>query len=146
MKLSKRAEYGLRAIVALARLDPQTYVQSKDLAKQEGLPNKFLEAILLTLRRGEFLESKVGAGGGYRLSKPAKSISVGDLIRRLEGRLAVKDNTPSGSETTPGPLAVRLVNDKLTQATDSVLDDISLEQLLEHVARASTQGNSMYYI
>lgn len=145
MKLSKRAEYGLRAIVALARLEANTYVQSKDLSKQENLPNKFLEAILLTLRRAGFLESKVGAGGGYRLTKQPRDISVGELIRRLEGRLSISDTTPT-PETLPGPLAVRLINDKLTQATDSVLNDITLQQLLDHISRASQQANAMYYI
>ena len=70
MRLSRRTEYGLRAMIQLARLGPRRYVQSKDLSQQEGLPNKFLEAILLALRRGDFLESKVGSGGGYRLTRP----------------------------------------------------------------------------
>jgi len=86
LRLSKRTEYGLRAVVQLARLEPRTYIQSKDLVAREDLPNKFLESILLALRRGNFLESKVGSGGGYRLSRPPKDISVGELIRRLEGR------------------------------------------------------------
>lgn len=145
MKLSKRTEYGLRAIVALARLQPQTYMQSKDLSKQEELPNKFLEAILLALRRGGFLESKVGAGGGYRLSKRARDISVGDVIRRLEGRLSIKESGPA-NETAPGKIAVRLLNDKLTNATDTVLDEMTLEELLEHVAKASAKADQMYYI
>ena len=62
----------LRTVVQLARLEPRTYVQAKDLAKQENLPSKWLEAILLALRRGDFLESKVGSGGGYRLSRPPR--------------------------------------------------------------------------
>lgn len=144
MKLSKRTEYGLRAIVSLARMGEDAFVQSKDLSKNEELPNKFLEAILLTLRRGGFLESKVGAGGGYRLSRKAKDISVGDLIRRLEGRLAVKESGPA--ETAPGKVAVRLINDKLTAATDVVLDEMTLEELLEHVSRATSRTEGMYYI
>ena len=91
MKLSKRTEYGLRAIVQLARLRPSEFVQSRDLSAQEELPNKFLESILLALRRGGFLESKVGSGGGYRLSRPAKDIRVGELVRRLEGRLTIHE-------------------------------------------------------
>ena len=69
MRLSKRTEYGLRAVVRLAQVWPRGYVQNKDLAEQEQLPNKFLEAILLALRRGGFLDSKVGSGGGYRLMR-----------------------------------------------------------------------------
>src|SRR6185295_13848085 len=99
-----------------ARLAPRNYVQSRDLAKQETLPNKFLEAILLALRRGGFLESKVGSGGGYRLSRLPRDISVGELIRRLEGRLTVKDDTPTG-DRSPGEVAIHLINERLTDAT-----------------------------
>ena len=80
MRLSKRTEYGLRAIVQLAQLWPRNFVQSKDLAEHEDLPNKFLESILLALRRGGFLESKVGSGGGYRLSRSPREIRVGDKV------------------------------------------------------------------
>ena len=101
MKLSKRTEYGLRAVVHLARLWPHKYIQSKDLSKEEDLPGKFLEAILLALRRGGFLESKVGAGGGYRLSRSPREIRVGEIVRRLEGRLTIKEGR-SQREGTPG--------------------------------------------
>jgi Rrf2 family protein len=145
VKLSKRTEYGLRAVVQLARLDPRAYVQSKDLAQHENLPNKFLEAILLALRRGDFLESKVGSGGGYRLLRPPREIRVGDLIRRLEGRLTVKEPVPT-AEMSPGEVAVRLINERLTDATDEVLDQMTLEQLLEKISRAGSLQQSMYYI
>jgi Rrf2 family protein len=145
LRLSKRTEYGLRAVVQLGRLWPRNYVQSKDLAEQEGLPNKFLESILLALRRGGFLDSKVGSGGGYKLSRPPRDISVGDVIRRLEGRLTIKEGA-SSAETSPGRMAVRLINERLTQATDDVLDNMSLEELLEHVSKASSSAQEMYYI
>ena len=145
MKLSKRTEYGLRAAVQLARLWPRHFVQARDLAQQEALPNKFLESILLALRRGGFLQSKVGSGGGYRLAKNPRDISVGDLIRRLEGRLSSGEPLPL-RELSPGEVAVRLINDKLTQATDEVLDSMSLEQLMEHVAQAGNLRQAMYYI
>src|SRR5438874_6701918 len=120
MRLSKRTEYGLRAVVQLARLWPRQFVQSKDLAQQESLPNKFLESILLALRRGGFLESKVGSGGGYRLARAPRDIAVGDLIRRLEGRLTLKESGPPVAELSPGKVAVRLINEKLTAATEDV--------------------------
>jgi Rrf2 family transcriptional regulator, cysteine metabolism repressor len=145
LRLSKRTEYGLRAVVQLARLWPRNFVQSRDLAQQEGLPNKFLESILLALRRGGFLESKVGSGGGYRLSRSPRDIAVGDLIRRLEGRLTLKEGH-SSADASPGKVAVRLINEKLTQATDDVLDTMTLEELLEHVNRATSSAQEMYYI
>jgi len=145
VRLSKRTEYGLRAVVALARQDPRAYVQSKDLAQQEGLPNKFLESILLALRRGDFLESKVGSGGGYRLSRSPRDIRVGDLIRRLEGRLTAKEPMPGG-DLSAGELAVRLINERLTDATDDVLDALTLEQLLDQIGKTGSLQQSMYYI
>ena len=144
MRLSKRTEYGLRAVVQLARLWPRGYVQSRDLAQQENLPNKFLEAILLALRRGGFLESKIGRDGGYRLSRGPADIRVGDVIRRLEGRLSAKEGE-STNERSPGEVAVHLLNEKLTEATDGALDDLTLEQLLEHVNRSGSL-QQMYYI
>ena len=144
MKLSKRTEYGLRAIVHLARLWPHKYIQSKDLSREEVLPGKFLEAILLALRRGGFLESKVGSGGGYRLSRSPRDIRVGEIVRRLEGRLTVNDlPNESGS---PGEMAVHIINEKLTEATDEVLDKLSVEDLAEQAMRGGHPQQSMYYI
>lgn len=145
MRLSKRTEYGLRAIVQLARLHPTFFVQSRDLAREEKLPNKFLEAILLALRRGGFLESKVGSGGGYRLSRPASDILVGDVIRRLEGRLSAGGGQVHG-DTTPGELATHVINHRLTEATDRALESMTLEQLLEEVSRLKDPSHAMYYI
>jgi Rrf2 family protein len=132
-------------VVQLARLWPRHFVQSRDLSQQENLPNKFLESILLALRRGGFLESKVGSGGGYRLSRAPKDISVGDLVRRLEGRLTVKESA-TVRDLSPGEVGVRLLNQRLTDATDEVLDNLTLEQLVEHVNRASSVQQAMYYI
>lgn len=144
MRLSKRTEYGLRAVIQLARHGADAYVQSRDLAQEEHLPNKFLESILLALKRGEFLESKVGSGGGYRLARPAREIRVGDLIRRLEGRLAAKDPIPR-HDISPGEAGVRFISQRLTEVTDEFLDEMTLEQLLDHVSRVGTV-DAMYYI
>jgi Rrf2 family protein len=145
VRLSKRTEYGLRAVVQLVRLWPRHFVQSRDLAQTEKLPNKFLESILLALRRGGFLESKVGSGGGYRLSRAPRDIVVGDVIRRLEGRLSIKEG-PQAADRSPGEVAVHLINQKLTDATDDVLDTMTLEQLLDHVNKATGTHQEMYYI
>ena len=135
----------LRAIVQLARLGPRSFIQSKDLAHQEALPVKFLESILLALRRGGFLESKVGSGGGYRLSRPPKEIAVGEILRRLEGRLTVDDGKKA-SDISPGEVAVHLLNQQLTDAMSKVLDAMTLAQLMEHVNRTAGQQQEMYYI
>jgi Rrf2 family protein len=132
--------------VQLAKLWPRNFVQSKDLSQTEGLPSKFLESILLALRRGGFLESKVGSGGGYRLSRSPKEIGVGDLIRRLEGRLTVKEGVASAADHSPGKVAVGLINERLTEAMDQVLDAMTLDELVEQVNRAGNSNQEMYYI
>lgn len=145
MRLSKQTEYGLRAVVQLARMGPRQFVQSRDLSQAEALPNKFLEAILLSLRRGGFLESKVGREGGYRLARAPKDIRVGDLVRRLEGRFTIKEGAVA-SDVSPGEAAVHLLNEKLTEATDNVLDNLTLEQLLDEANKAAGTHQQMYYI
>ena len=145
MILSKRTEYGLRATVQLGRLWPAHYIQSRDLSKQEDMPNKFVESILLALRRGGFLESKVGSGGGYRLSRPPSEINIGDVIRRLEGRLSTREGEMP-RDIPPGQIAVHLINQRLTEATDTVLDHVTLEDLLDDVNRRSSGQQEMYYI
>jgi DNA-binding IscR family transcriptional regulator len=70
---------------------------------------------------------------------------VGELVRRLEGRLTAKEgNLPA--DLSPGELAVHLLNDKLTDATDEVLDSMTLEQLMEQVSRSGNLAQQMYYI
>ena len=89
MKLSKRGEYGLRAMIDLATWEAQDeVVQIKEIAEREQIPAKFLEQILLTLKNAGLLQSKMGMGGGYHLAKPADQITLGHIVRVLDGPLA----------------------------------------------------------
>ena len=90
MRISKRGEYALRALIDLgvAQEMGQPMLQIGELARQENLPVKFLEAILVQLKELGYLESKRGKKGGYTLAKPMNTIRIGDVIRKLEGPLA----------------------------------------------------------
>ena len=89
MKLSKRGEYGLRALMDMASWDhSNAIIQIKDIAEREQIPIKFLEQILVTLKNAGLLHSKMGVGGGYYLAKPADQISLGQIVRILDGPLA----------------------------------------------------------
>ena len=90
MNLSKRGEYGLRAMIdlSIARELGRDLVQLSELAQSEKIPVKFLEQILLALKQGGFLESVRGKYGGYRLARPAKEILVGQIVRFLDGPIA----------------------------------------------------------
>ena len=87
--LSKKTKYGLKAITFIARQDDRTPVQIATISKSENISHKFLESILLTLRKSGFLGSKKGKGGGYYLLKEPKDILMTDIIRILEGPIAM---------------------------------------------------------
>jgi Rrf2 family protein len=89
MKLSKRGEYGLRAMIDLAAWDHESpVVQIKEIADRQQIPSKFLEQILLNLKNAGLLHSRMGVGGGYYLAKPADEITLGHIVRVLDGPLA----------------------------------------------------------
>lgn len=87
--LSKKTKYGIKAITFIARQEDKTPIQIATIAKSENISHKFLESILLTLRKSGFLGSKKGKGGGYYLLKEPKDILMTDIIRILEGPIAM---------------------------------------------------------
>lgn len=89
MHLSKRGEYGLRAMIDLTSWSAtQKYVQLKDIAERENIPVKFLEQIMLSLKNAGLVNSRMGIHGGYYLAKRSDQISLGQIIRVLDGPLA----------------------------------------------------------
>jgi Rrf2 family protein len=95
-QLSKRTQYSLRALYALARSYGEGPVLIAHLSKEEAIPRKFLEQILLSLKAAGLVESKKGKGGGYALVRPPDQITVASVIRMMEGPLAP---LPCASET-----------------------------------------------
>ena len=87
--LSKKTKYGLKALAYLARQEDNTPVQIAVISKSENISQKFLESILLTLRKTGILGSKKGKGGGYYLIKDAADVPMTDVIRVLEGPIAM---------------------------------------------------------
>ena len=88
MKLTSRSEYALLALVYLARNDSDEYISVETVALAQGIPPKFLEQILLALKRAKYLKSSKGQRGGYRLAKPADKITLAEVIRLFDGALA----------------------------------------------------------
>jgi len=87
MKFSRKAEYALRAVQAMCRTAPGTVFSIQSLATEEHIPLKFLEQILLILRKGGLLHSRRGAGGGYQLAKPANRITLREILELVDGPL-----------------------------------------------------------
>ena len=88
MKLTCRSEYALLALVYLARCETEKYVSVQTIAAAQGIPPKFLEQILLTLRLAKYLHSSKGKSGGFRLAKSPDKISLAEIVRLFDGALA----------------------------------------------------------
>lgn len=86
--ISQKAKYALRALLALARADGNCPVQISDIARTQAIPKKFLEQILLELKRAEIVTSRRGKQGGYLLQRPATEISFGEVLRLIDGPVA----------------------------------------------------------
>jgi Rrf2 family protein len=88
MKLTVRSEYALLALVHLARDESDRFISVEAIAQSQGIPPKFLEQIMLTLKRAKYLRSTKGQRGGYRLAKPADKITLAEIVRLIDGALA----------------------------------------------------------
>jgi len=88
MRLSRRSEYGLRALTDLVRHDGEGPVALAVLAQRNNLPTKFLEQIMATLKHGGVVRTTLGAHGGYALAADASTVTIGRVVRLLDGALA----------------------------------------------------------
>ncbi|MFC7051675.1 RrF2 family transcriptional regulator [Hansschlegelia quercus] len=133
--LTKKAKYGLKAMVDLARLDPGRSTFVAEVAERNAIPKKFLDAILGELRNAGMLTSKKGKAGGYMLARSADTIMVGAIIRALDGPLA-PITCASRSAYTPcddckdvEACQVRLMMVEVRDAISEVLDERSLAEM-----------------
>jgi Rrf2 family protein len=140
--ITMRAKYALKALGRLARARGEP-VLIADIAKAEGIPHKFLEHILAQLKQHGIVHSKKGRGGGYALGRDATSISVGAVIRILDGPLAP---VPCLSKTAYRPCdecmneatcGVRLILKDAHEATTRILDVATVADLVRSSERAS---------
>src|SRR5579863_9976943 len=138
-QLSKRTQYGLRALYALARSYGQGPVLISHLAEDESIPRKFLEQILLALKSSGLVESKKGKGGGYALVRPPSEITIAAVIRMMEGPIAP---LPCASETRfrkcdecvdIETCGTRIVMREVRDAMARILDATTLAMVCERV-------------
>jgi Rrf2 family protein len=150
MRLSKRGEYGLRAMMALASTDPDGQIptiQIREIAAGEQMPAKFLEQILLALRNAGLLHSKMGVGGGYHLAKAPDEISLGHIVRVLDGPLApVKCVSQMAYEPCGCPdeetCGLRLVMGDVRNAIADVLDNTTLADVIARIEEVASSGSA----
>jgi Rrf2 family protein len=160
MRLSKRGEYGLRAMITLAGPAGNSrsiaMMQIKDISQREKISPKFLEQILLTLKNAGLLHSKMGVGGGYYLARPASEISLGQIFRVLDGPVApVKCVSHMAYEPCGCPdeqtCGLRLAMSDVRNAIADILDNTSLaditkrqEALRQQLVQQSNVKNGVF--
>jgi Rrf2 family protein len=134
VRISRKAEYALRALVVMAR-QPKSW-QIQELSLRENIPVKFLEQILLGLRNAGLLNSKRGVGGGYVMRKAASEITVGEVIRTFDGPLTI---VPCAAEVAGEPCTcpdrlrcpLRLFMTGVRRDFAALLDGKTIEELVK---------------
>jgi Rrf2 family protein len=129
MKLSTRSRYGLRAIIHLA--NKRCCCSTRDVSHETHVPYEYLEKIFSRLHKADIIDVKHGVDGGYYLSEPPKNISVGKIIRTLEGSLSPVACT---GDSPPCPLRFRCTTrpvwDRIESAITKTLNSMTLETIL----------------
>ena len=134
--LSKKAKYALKALFVLAQEKETGAVKTDEIASKAGIPKKFSEAILLDLKKGGMLHSHRGRGGGYVLRRSPEEINVADVIRIIDGPLALTTCTrknnymPCEECLDPATCEIKLVMQKVRDATVAILEGISIRDAI----------------
>lgn len=144
MKLSTRGRYGLRALIDLAAHCQQEAVSISSIAARQGISESYLEQLVRKLKKSGLVVSSRGVQGGYRLAKPAAEISVGDILRSLEGNLKAvecpglqEEKGCKDADFCVTKYVWQRINDSITDAVDG----ITLEQLVAEDEKARKKKN-----
>jgi len=148
LKVSTKGRYGLRAIVDLAVNDKEGQVSLKSIAERQGLSENYLEQLFASLKKSGLVKSVRGAQGGYMLSKPPKKITVGDVLRSLEGTLCPVDCIDLDMHTSCNKADVCVtapVWTKLRDKINEVVDSFTIADLVQDF-KNKTENDYIYYI
>jgi Rrf2 family protein len=143
MAFSAKTEYGLVSLLELAAIHGQGGVlQVGEIALRQGIPDRYLEQMLTSLRRAGILRSIRGPKGGYQLARPPAEIRVVEVVVALEGEAVPRG---SGSRDSAEFSVLLELEGRLEQARRSILEQTTLQQLLDARERLA-QAQSMYFI
>lgn len=135
MKLTYKGDYALKAVLDLALHYDKELVTSHDMAKRIDAPAKFLEQVLLDLKKGRFVESRRGNIGGYLLSKPPAKITVGDVVRYIDGPIepisCVKEKYSNCVDIKK--CVFKEIWQKVYKSTSEIIDNVTFEDLVTQV-------------
>lgn len=141
--LSKRCKYALKALEYIAKKGDGNPILIAEISAQQHIPKKFLEAILLDLRRDGILQSKMGKNGGYSLRLKAEEINIGHVIRLIDGPIALipcvsyKYYERCAECTDEETCGLRNVVQEVREATNKILSNVTLQDMLKREASLS---------
>lgn len=135
MRVSSKGDYALKAMLELSKNDGKNLMTITALSNKAGVPKKFLEHILIELKKGGFVDSRRGILGGYSLTRAPSKIKLGDVIETIEGPIDPQKSTNSGRKKTE--LESGLVFDHIwkdvADSTLKILNSVTFEDLLNRV-------------
>ena len=145
--MSKKCKYALKALVRLGNEFGKGNLLTGDIAKSAHIPKKFLELILLDLKRGGYVQSKPGAGGGYRLVQEPKKIAMADIYRFFDGAIALQpcvsqrfhercDDCPNENACPLKPAFF-----EIREKTFQIMSKITLDSLLQYSRQVKSSGS-----
>ena len=148
MKLSTKGRYGLRAMVDLAVNSQSEHISLNSIAERQNVSENYLEQVFSTLRKAGIVKSVKGAQGGYILSDKPSNITVGTILRALEGNLSIidDDDEAKNKEQSIEYCIKTNVWEKLNETINSVVDSITLEDLANDYKKLNGNMSLMFYI
>ncbi len=150
MKISTQGRYGLRALVDLAEHEEKNAIPLREISRRQDISERYLEQLFAKLRKAGIIESVRGAYGGYKLKKEPEEITVGDVLRILEGYIVPVYCTGKAPESCKmqGDCVTHEVWEELRKKVVEVVDSITLADLKKKAVKLHNQHNegNMYYI
>lgn len=149
MAVTQKCQYALRALFELARRKGDGPIPAGGIAERQAIPRRFLEVILHQLRQGGFVDSQRGKDGGFYLARPAEDVTVGEVIRFMDGPLGPVDchkERPGQGCPLRGECVFKGVWDEARQALERVYDARSLRDLVQEKRRTELEAAEPPYV
>lgn len=143
MKLSTKGRYGLQVMIDLGVHAKESHISLKSIAERLDISENYLEQLVALLKKQKLVGSKRGAQGGYYLAKDPKTISVGDILRALEGSLAPTNCTCEGADyqcAHDGHCVTKTVWERIRDGINNVVDGMTLQDLIEDYEQLNTDN------
>ena len=144
MKISTKGKYGLRAMIDLAQYSEQEAVSISSIAQRQKISESYLEQLVANLKKAGLVISIRGAAGGYRLARPASDISVGDVLRALEGDVRAVICTAQTEEGCEGEelCVTKYVWQRINESIEKTVDEMMIDQLVAESRKAQEKAKN----